>query len=1367
MSKSYSYCLFKGLLFIGFLIAGSFQITVKAANDPLSGNVIKGERPAINISTIPDQAFEQGIIRIKFSKAMENQLDNAVISTSPDGIARFGIAAIDQLNQQYGVIQVKKTFDVVLQNTQFNDRHRLWEFHLWYDLIIPAGTNIRSMIMAYSAQAEIQFSEPVYRKEQIGADSDPLRLLSPPDGGAGQNYAPNDPRFNEQWHYHNTGQQGGTVDADIDLPEAWDIIRGNSSVIVAVEDGGIDYTHVDLAANMWSGIGYNFVTNSTVVTPDDHGTHVAGTVAANTNNAVGVSGVAGGSGSGDGIRLMSCQVFTSSSSGGFQNAPIWAADNGAAISQNSWGYSSMGVYDQVVLDAIDYFNVNGGGTVLNGGISIYSAGNTNSTGLKYPACYSGAFSVAATNNQDVRSWYSTWGSWVDIAAPGGETNTITERGVLSTLPGNTYGFYQGTSMACPHVSGVAALIVSLAPGLLTAQNVKDILTSTTDDISALNPSYAGMLGSGRLNAYQALVETQTYLPLTADFSVSKAAVCVGETTTFTDLSTNSPISWTWSFSPNNVVFDGGTNANSQNPQVHFTAPGTYTVALSASNAFSTDSEVKTNYILVSALCYCTPTYISGSGDGDYISLVQLGTINNSTDASASPFYTYYHNLSTDLNRNSVYTITLSSGTYPNSNYIAVWIDFNQNGIFETSEKLGNVDIPSTPATGTITFTVPEDALMGPTRMRVRESFGNTNIDPCIALDFGETEDYNVNITLPYCAPTTLEGSTDGDYISLVQLGSINNASGPSASPYFTYFRDLTTDLSRSSVNIITLSAGTYSVNNYISVWIDYNQNGIFDANEKLGVVYPGASPETATITFTVPPGALLGTTRMRVREVYNGFDIDPCSTYDYGETEDYHVNITPVVYCTPSYSNGSYYGDYISLVQLGSINNSTGPAPDPFYTYYSSLSTDLTTSSVYTITLSPGTYSDGNRISAWIDYNQDGEFDEGERLGVVDIPASPATGAITFTVPANALSGSTRLRVREVYTSGDANPDPCELANFGETEDYNVNILPVSYCIPAYQYGSVDGDFISLVQLESINNATGASASPYYTYYSDLTTDLNAGSQYTVTLSAGTYESNNNNISVWIDYNYNGVFEANEKLGNVVLAAAPATGTITFTVPQTAFQGTTRMRVREVFGVDVLDPCSQQYYGETEDYNVNIINTNKLLNLSVFLEGLYSGSGTMNQAHNGTGPQFGAGIADQISVELHQGADYGVIDYTVSDLNLGTNGSVIAVIPDIYIGNYYITIRHRSSLETTTALPVSFASGTINYSFDAPSRAYGDNLLLMIDGRYVIYSGDVNQDGTIDISDMSPVDNDASNFVAGYVTTDVNGDGVVDIGDMT
>ena len=176
----------------------------------------------------------------------------------------------------------------------------------------------------------------------------------------------------------------------------------------------------------------------------------------------------------------------------------------------------------------------------------------------------------------------------------------------------------------------------------------------------------------------------------------------------------------------------------------------------------------------------------------------------------------------------------------------------------------------------------------------------------------------------------------------------------------------------------------------------------------------------------------------------------------------------------------------------------------------------------------------------------------------------------------------------------------------------------------------------------------------------------------------------------------------------------------------------------------------------------------KTVNLSsLFLEGLYNGSGTMRKAQNGSGDQFAGTIADQITVELHQSASYGTIEYSVSNVNLSVTGTAIISIPVVHNGSFYITIRNRNSIETVSANPVSFSGGTITYAVDAPVKAYGGNLLLMEDGKYVIYGADVNQDGIVDGGDMSNVDNSAAAFSAGYIPDDCNGDGLVDGTDMS
>ena len=510
-------CLVSFFVFIFFFIQHNpFSLNAQEASGLESNQYIvrTAERPPINLLQIPVEAYEAGKFKIKLKPERENLIPVLSSSTSPVGYVVTGIPSFDALNQYYSIKSYRPLFGHLYHtrsdSDQFMERHKAWGFHLWLEVIVDDKTDIIDAVMQFSALSEVDFAEPEYRKRLVINDAkfNSANLVISNENEPEGRWTPNDPQYGNQWHYKNTGQQGGTPGADISLQEAWNIEKGNSNVIVAVIDGGISYTHQDLASNMWSEIGYNFVNGSPTVTPHDHGTHVAGTIAAVTSNMIGVAGVAGGSGTGDGVRLMSCQVFSNNGSGGFHLAPIYAADNGASISQNSWGYSNAGVYDQSVLDAIDYFNVYGGGEAMNGGITLFSAGNSNSPGQWYPACYSGCFSVAATNNQDKKAWYSNYDTWVDISAPGGETNSVTARGVLSTLPNNSYGYFQGTSMACPHVSGVVALMISLGYGELTSLQIDSILRNTTDNHYNINSNYLGKLGSGRLNAHSALLAVQ-------------------------------------------------------------------------------------------------------------------------------------------------------------------------------------------------------------------------------------------------------------------------------------------------------------------------------------------------------------------------------------------------------------------------------------------------------------------------------------------------------------------------------------------------------------------------------------------------------------------------------------------------------------------------------------------------------------------------------------------------------------------------------------------------------------------------------------------------------------------------------------------
>lgn len=319
----------------------------------------------------------------------------------------------------------------------------------------------------------------------------------------------NDPYWDNMWGMNNTAYPG----YDVNCKPVWDsYTMGNPNVTVAVVDGGFQLNHPDLAANVAASGHYNYVRNNTTITQHFHGTHVAGTIAAVNNNGVGVTGVAGGNAAAgkSGVKILSLQVFetrddgSSSSAYDFNRALKEAADKGAIISQNSWGnyfdFNDDGYItgyeleyarqahenpDRSFTQAIDYFvkyagcDNNGNqlpNSPMKGGVVIFAAGNDD---IPYgsPGNYDACVSVGAINRNGSRANFSNYGDWVDICAPGVS--------VPSTYLNGQYTTMSGTSMACPHVSGVAALIVSYfgGPGF-TADELRARLLNGAKTIAA-------------------------------------------------------------------------------------------------------------------------------------------------------------------------------------------------------------------------------------------------------------------------------------------------------------------------------------------------------------------------------------------------------------------------------------------------------------------------------------------------------------------------------------------------------------------------------------------------------------------------------------------------------------------------------------------------------------------------------------------------------------------------------------------------------------------------------------------------------------------------------------------------------------------
>lgn len=383
---------------------------------------------------------------------------------------------LNQALDELGIVSLRRLFSD--DDGEYAERHRSFGLDQWYVVEFDKSVPLTKAGEEFSAIDGVEIVENQHKIVSMAYF--------------------NDPRAGEQWGYYNHYSSSTYKDgADINVVPVWrDYTTGSSKVIVGVVDGGIDIDHPDLEANCIAGGSdgsKNFVDNNFNIVAHSHGTHVAGTIAAVNNNKLGVSGVAGGDYANNvaGVRMLSCQIFKTvngKDQGGSSSEAIrWACDHGAVITNNSWGYSvdqdgdgsistseleyaknlTIGTADKAAIDYfIKYAGCDNSGnqksdSPMKGGVVIFAAGND---AIQYgqPASYDAVIAVGAIGADGRRASYSNYGDWVDICAPGGSQSSAM---ILSTLPMNTgYGTMQGTSMACPHVSGVAALIVSYYGG---------------------------------------------------------------------------------------------------------------------------------------------------------------------------------------------------------------------------------------------------------------------------------------------------------------------------------------------------------------------------------------------------------------------------------------------------------------------------------------------------------------------------------------------------------------------------------------------------------------------------------------------------------------------------------------------------------------------------------------------------------------------------------------------------------------------------------------------------------------------------------------------------------------------------------------
>ncbi len=569
--------------------------------------------------TVPAGALK-GSLAVKVSPEVADRIEAAATRS---GFTRSGEASIDMLLDEIGA---ESFFRVFPYDELYEQRHRKAGLHLWYGVEFDDEVSLARAAKLLSEGeliTAVQFNRlPRLRvrrpRRPVNAVLTPSTEATRADVAVPMMGAVNDPYAWYQWSYDNPGGLSDKVynfgdgsyfesklGADINLRNAWELTRGDSRVIVAVIDEPVQYNHPDLAANMWTnpnaaerakgwehgadftrGLSQNSAPGSlnwkgevkeeyegeTYYYYTDHGTHVAGTIAAVNNNRTGVCGIAGGNGAQKGVQIMSCQILTNADNNNnpysAANAFVWAADRGAQIAQCSWGYDYEDVKTETAWisttngraerDAIDYFiSTPRVDSPLNGGIVIFAAGNDGDLvgdKTEWPAAYGKVVAVSSMAYDYLPAYYTCYGTWSDITAPGGDEFCGVSGMIMSTVldPATSgvtfrdgrgdlgYYFQQGTSMACPHVSGVAALGLSYAAQLgkvYTPEEFRSLLltaarnidnyynagTKTVSDygISISLPDYRRKMGAGYVDAFKMLAAVK---------GTSAVYLKVGETT---------------------------------------------------------------------------------------------------------------------------------------------------------------------------------------------------------------------------------------------------------------------------------------------------------------------------------------------------------------------------------------------------------------------------------------------------------------------------------------------------------------------------------------------------------------------------------------------------------------------------------------------------------------------------------------------------------------------------------------------------------------------------------------------------------------------------------------------------------------------
>ena len=500
----------------------------------LSFSLVACQKASDLQETVPATDKGSAALQTKALNTPEDiNMGSVIVRLDRSFIEKGDFSALESLS---GVTEVLPVFPSTPGKEELEKKHHL---DCFYEVKLSEGTTpvaAAARLADLGAVLAIEYDKNLSADrhiEVVPADDIPLTKAS--------SVLPfNDPRLPDQWHLVNGGAgdiaRNNKAGADINVLEAWSLTAGDPSIIVAVVDEGVNYKHPDLAGAMWTdkdgNHGKNFVTNGPITwnNPEDtgHGSHCAGIIGAVNNNGIGISSVAGGSGKGDGVKIMSCQIFDGKTStmASTARAIKYAGDNGASVISCSFGYSGAGFasddafvkYAGAEIEAVKYFEDCKNNSVLDGGIAVFSAGNNAEAYCNYPGAYRDFISVSAFAPDFLPASYTNYGYGSSIVAPGGDFVLGAKAGVLSCLNNDAgYGYMNGTSQSCPHVSGIVALGLSYAKKLgkkFTKEEFKSLLITSVNEMdsrltgtrNSINlGQYRKLLGSGSIDTWKFLM----------------------------------------------------------------------------------------------------------------------------------------------------------------------------------------------------------------------------------------------------------------------------------------------------------------------------------------------------------------------------------------------------------------------------------------------------------------------------------------------------------------------------------------------------------------------------------------------------------------------------------------------------------------------------------------------------------------------------------------------------------------------------------------------------------------------------------------------------------------------------------------------